>query len=270
MCPVGNVPAGRPRDRAGRAAGASEVAVNVHGSQPMLRDHVAGRVHVSVEQDERLGTAGALGRLRPWIAGRHVLVHNADSFVDDDLAALLDGWDGVRRGSSCAPRTTTATSATTAFSGQPRARRGRRQAARRAVRSCSTSCGSRRTPSASSLVEATGTSIDCGTPADYLRANLHVSGGVERDRPQRGGRGIDHPLRRVAGTRGSPPTRCSSTASGRRRSPSTRDHDDLDAVVIAHRRVSAGRRVRTPAGPCRPAARRRPSGPRATAAARMP
>ena len=28
------------------------------------------------------------------------------------------------------------------------------------------------------LVEATGTSIDCGTPADYLRANLHVSGGA--------------------------------------------------------------------------------------------
>ena len=28
------------------------------------------------------------------------------------------------------------------------------------------------------LVEARGTSIDCGTPADYLRANLHVSGGA--------------------------------------------------------------------------------------------
>jgi hypothetical protein len=28
------------------------------------------------------------------------------------------------------------------------------------------------------LVEARGTSIDCGTAADYLRANLHVSGGA--------------------------------------------------------------------------------------------
>jgi hypothetical protein len=28
------------------------------------------------------------------------------------------------------------------------------------------------------LVEATGTAIDCGTPADYLRANLHASGGA--------------------------------------------------------------------------------------------
>jgi hypothetical protein len=27
-------------------------------------------------------------------------------------------------------------------------------------------------------VEARGTAIDCGTPSDYLRANLHVSGGA--------------------------------------------------------------------------------------------
>ena len=145
----------------------------------MLRDHVASRVHVSVEEDERLGTAGALGRLRPWIAGRHVLVHNADSLVDDDLAALLDGWDGVRPrllvrtedhdsdfgrhrflGVSLVPAAIAATPAGRAVRAlRPRVAAGVRRGQLE-------------------LVEATGTSIDCGTPADYLRANLHVSGGA--------------------------------------------------------------------------------------------
>ncbi|MGD9957078.1 MAG: NDP-sugar synthase, partial [Candidatus Nanopelagicales bacterium] len=93
MCPVGNRPlVDWAIDRV--APHVSSVAVNAHESQPQLVEHLAGRAHVSVESGERLGTAGALGRLRGWIDGRHVLVQNADSFVDDDLSALVDGWTG--------------------------------------------------------------------------------------------------------------------------------------------------------------------------------
>jgi len=177
MCPVGNRPlVDWAIDRVARHV--SSVAVNAHGTQPQLVEHLASRVHVSVEDGDRLGTAGALGRLRPWIAGRPVLVHNADSFVDDDLAALVDGWSGqrarllVRRedgpsdfgpwkflGVSLLPGPIAAT-----LPDEP--------------------CGLYSLvwkPAFDTgdleLVEALGTSIDCGTAADYLRANLHVSHG---------------------------------------------------------------------------------------------
>ena len=177
MCPVGNVPL---VDHALARVGphVSAVAVNAHESPQLLVDHVEGRAHVSVEAGERLGTAGALGRLAPWIAGRHVLVHNADALVDDDLEALLDGWTGEhprllvrtddeRRdfgtmkhlGVSLVPARAVATfpDAPAGFYSllwEPAWRAGTLE-----------------------TVEVRGTAIDCGTPADYLRANLHVSHG---------------------------------------------------------------------------------------------
>ena len=87
MCPVGDLPL-VDHALARVSPYAAELAVNVHGSQPTLREHVEGRAHVSMEEGERLATAGAVGHLHDWIDGRHVLLHNADSFHDDDLAAL--------------------------------------------------------------------------------------------------------------------------------------------------------------------------------------
>jgi UTP-glucose-1-phosphate uridylyltransferase len=178
MCPVGNIPL---VDHAIARVEplVSAVAVNVHGSQPMLRDHVTGRVHVSIEQDERLGTGGALGRLRPWIDGRHVLVHNADSFVDDDLGALIDGWDGVR------PRLLVRTEDHDSDFGRHRFLGVSLVPAAIAAMLPDERCGlydlvwqPAYAAGELELVEATGTAIDCGTPADYLRANLHASGGA--------------------------------------------------------------------------------------------
>src|SRR5205085_1411434 len=45
---------------------------------------------------EALGTAGALGWLRDWIAGDAVVVTNCDALTTPDLTELLDGWDGER------------------------------------------------------------------------------------------------------------------------------------------------------------------------------
>ncbi len=176
MCPVANVPlVDHAIARVNRHV--SAVAVNVHGSQQMLRDHVAGRVHVSVEEVERLGTAGALGRLRPWIEGRHVLVHNADSLLDDDLTALLDGWDGAR------PRLLVRTEDHPSDFGHHRFLGVSLLPSAIAVTLPDERCGLYDLvwqPAYSAgrleIVEATGESIDCGTAADYLRANLHLSG----------------------------------------------------------------------------------------------
>lgn len=104
LCPVGNVAL---LDRAlarltqHRFSGPAMVAVNVCYLPEQLADHVGGRAYVSREPGPHpLGTAGALGHLRDWIAGRAVLAGNADAYLNPrdgttpDLAPLLDGWDG--------------------------------------------------------------------------------------------------------------------------------------------------------------------------------
>ena len=98
MCPVGDRPlVEHALDRLRPlASGAAAVAVNVHHGRELLEAHLAGRVHISVEADRALGTAGALGHLRDWVAGRAVVVVNGDTWTDAALPALLDGWDGER------------------------------------------------------------------------------------------------------------------------------------------------------------------------------
>ena len=96
LCPVDNEPL---LDHAlGRLAGlTSDLAVNLHHGREAIAEHLAGtRVHLSIEEDEALGTAGALGALRPWIDGRAVAVVNADTWCPGSLEPALDGWDGER------------------------------------------------------------------------------------------------------------------------------------------------------------------------------
>ena len=57
------------------------VAVNLHHGGALLDAHLPAAVHRSGERPEALGTAGALGALRPWIDGRPVLVTNADAWL---------------------------------------------------------------------------------------------------------------------------------------------------------------------------------------------
>jgi GTP:adenosylcobinamide-phosphate guanylyltransferase len=77
---------------------AAHVAVNAHWLAQQIVDHVAGRAFVSVEQPQALGTAGAIGQLRPWLGERDVLIMNADVWYDvsPDLRAFVTGWDRVR------------------------------------------------------------------------------------------------------------------------------------------------------------------------------
>lgn len=97
LCPVANIPLVDIAVDHVRGS-AAEVAVNVHHHRERMETHLAGRrLHVSVEEDEPLGTAGALGHLRDWIDGRAALVHNVDAWHPGDLASsFVEGWDGER------------------------------------------------------------------------------------------------------------------------------------------------------------------------------
>src|SRR3954452_209622 len=93
LCPVDNVPLvdlalGWARNVT------SAVAVNVHHGRAAMESHLAGRVHLSVEEPEALGTAGGIGNLRTWIDGRAALILNADAWNDADMQAFVAGWDG--------------------------------------------------------------------------------------------------------------------------------------------------------------------------------
>ncbi len=177
LCPVDNVALVDLATASVRRFTTS-VAVNVHHHVDAMLAHLEGRVHVSWEKREALGTAGALGQLRDWIAGRDVLVRNADAFLTGDLDMLVAGWSGER----CrllVKRTTRAADFGDA----------------RYVGACllpgATVASLAATPTGLyevlwrdawqrgelELVEAAGEAVDCGTPRDYLRANLIASGG---------------------------------------------------------------------------------------------
>ena len=177
LCPVGGVAlVDLALDRLAPLVGA--LAVNVHQGRPAMEAHLAGRpdVHVSIEEPVALGTAGAVGRLRPWIAGRGVAVVNADAWCPDPLDALLDGWDGTRvrlllvGADALSPRVAVAGcllpgAAAAALSDEPSG----------LYEVCWKPWADR---GAVEVVRHDGPFIDCGTPADYLAANLASSGGA--------------------------------------------------------------------------------------------
>lgn len=165
------------------AVAVDRVAVNAHHLAPMLVDHVARNspdVHVSVEEREALGTAGAVGLLRDWIAGAPVLIANGDAWHDSNpVPGLVAGWDGQR------PRLLV-------VEDPARGDFGRHRFA--GVSLLPWSIAATLAPEPSGLYEViwqaaeqrgelelvtfAGTFVDCGTPADYLRANLLSSGGA--------------------------------------------------------------------------------------------
>jgi N-acetyl-alpha-D-muramate 1-phosphate uridylyltransferase len=188
LCPVGGRPlVDHALDRLAPLAGTGpdRLAVNAHHHAELVVRHCRGRAHVEVEVGEALGTAGALAGLRPWLDGRPALVTNADAYLPDGLDGFTTGWDGERCRLLCAVGT------------------GRRDftaddgTALTYVGACLTPWSMIRDlrPVPTGLYEvlwraeaaagrldlvrlpATATAIDCGTPADYLAANLHACGG---------------------------------------------------------------------------------------------
>jgi len=177
LCPVGGVPL-VDLALARVAAVTRAVAVNVHHGRAPLEAHLAGRVHLSVEDEQALGTAGGLGHLRGWIDGRPVVVVNADAWTDAPLAALLDGWDGerirlllVRPPAGALPPKPRLAGALLPWSDV---------APLAPVPSGLWEVSWRAAVEAGRLevVPAGGAFVDCATPAAYLAANLASSGGA--------------------------------------------------------------------------------------------
>ena len=161
----------------------ARTAVNAHHHADQVVAAVAGRgVHVEVEEPVALGTAGALGNLRGWLDGADVLLTNADAChpgATDPLAVLVEGWDGERPRLLCAR-----TGRRDDFDGMqyvgsallpwwsvrelPAAPAGLYEVSWRDLHAAGRL----------DLVETRELVVDCGTPADYLRANLLASGGA--------------------------------------------------------------------------------------------
>ena len=176
LCPVGGLPL---VDHALRAVSAvtDAVAVNAHAGRALLEAHLAGRAHLSVEEPEALGTAGAVARLRQWLDGRPVLVVNGDAWHTADLRPLVDGWDGERvrllvAGDPATPlgpamRVIGSLLAPADVAALPDGVSG-------------LSVVSWRPADAAGRLDVAGADtpfFDCGTPRSYLAANLAVSGG---------------------------------------------------------------------------------------------
>ena len=178
LCPVGDRPlVDHALDVVCRHAGA--VAVNVHAGRAQMEEHLGDRVHLSFEEPVALGTAGAVGNLAGWLDGRDVLVRNADAYSPDMLYDLVGGWDRERvrllvvddpergdfgrwryAGACLLPGPIAARLPTTPAGLYEECWRSEEAAGRL------------------DLVPSDATFIDCGTPSDYLRANLDWSGGA--------------------------------------------------------------------------------------------
>ncbi len=179
LCPIDNVPLVDLALARLRAVGITDIAVNAHHLAEQLVAHLVGRVHLSVEQPVALGTAGAVGALRGWLAGRDALICNADAYLDGDLTPLLDGWTRER------PRVLVVRMPAESDFGPWRFA---------GASLLPWSYASRLLPQPAGLFEMVWGAalergelehavhedvfIDCGTPQDYLAANLHRSGGA--------------------------------------------------------------------------------------------
>jgi len=175
LCPVDGVPL---IDHAlARARSATDaIAVNVHHARKAIAAHLEGRVHVSVEEPRALGTAGALGQLKPWIDGRATLVLNGDTWCPGSVAAFVAA-DGTRvRLALAAPDDRLGPASRIAAALMPWREVARLPAAPGGLYEASW-----RALAAADEIEVVrweGPCLDCGTPARYLAANLAATGGA--------------------------------------------------------------------------------------------
>lgn len=180
LCPVGGRPlVDHALDRI--APHVVATAVNLHHGAAALDAHLPAGVLRSVEEPVALGTAGALGALRSWIDGRHVLLTNADAWFSAplDLGGFVAGWDRERVRLLCVRSDGRGDFGDLRYCGvalmpwwsveplvaEPTGLYERSWRAEAAAGQLD-------------LHVHAGPFVDCGTPADYLAANLLASGGA--------------------------------------------------------------------------------------------
>ncbi len=182
MCPVADRPlVDHGLDRLAREVPVDpeHVAVNVHHGRWVLEPYLVGRAHVSVEERAPLGTAGALGLLRPWLAGRAVLVTNSDAWLPRPAPDFVSGWDGSRARLLCVRDPARGDFGPFRYCGMALLPPGMVGGLGTERAGLYETCWRAAWEDGSlDVVEHQGPFIDCGTPGDYLRANLSASGGL--------------------------------------------------------------------------------------------
>jgi NDP-sugar pyrophosphorylase family protein len=181
LCPVGGTPlVDLALERVRPLVGGS-VAVNLHHGADQIDAHLPSGVHRSFEAPDALGTAGAIGALRSWIDGRDVLVANADAWLDPtlDLTAFASGWDRRRTRLLCVVDADRGDFGDLRYCGMALVP-GATAAGLAPIPSglYEVSWREERAADRLDLHRTDARFVDCGTPADYLAANLAASGGV--------------------------------------------------------------------------------------------
>ncbi len=189
LCPMGPTTLVERAITQVAAAVGTPVAVNVHHGRHAMVEHLGDRrdVHLSVEEPEALGTAGAVAHLADHLDGRGALVVNADTVHVEDLRSFVAGWDGERVTVLATPDPSLARP----VGGAPPAWFGPRSGVVASIVPWERIRELRSEPSGLwevlwrpeleagrlAAVAAEGPLIDCGTTEQYLKANLWLSGG---------------------------------------------------------------------------------------------
>jgi len=156
------------------------LAVNIHHGAPAMDAHLADGIHRSLEEPVALGTAGALGLLQAWIAGRDVVVTNADAWLPSelDLAGFVADWDRERVRLLCVDDPARGDFGSARYCGvalMPARLVGRLEPVPTGLYEV---CWREEAAHGRlDLVVHGAPFVDCGSPADYLRANLLASRG---------------------------------------------------------------------------------------------
>jgi len=170
------------------AAVTSDIAVN---SSYLAAEIAAFLTAYSVQssyEPEALGSAGAIGPLLPWLGDRDLLILNGDTWLETVPDYLVAGWDRVR------PRLLVQDLGRPSDFGNCRFV-GASLLPNRLCRSVPSEPSGlyeaiwRPLRSALDFVPLRGRAFDCGTPAEFLAANLYASGG----------RAVVHPTARPGG-----------------------------------------------------------------------
>jgi N-acetyl-alpha-D-muramate 1-phosphate uridylyltransferase len=154
-------------------AGAARDAGHAGDDGPDVQ--VRRRLWVSHERDQARGTAGAIGHLRTWLDGRGVLVVNGDTWTEAPLPVLLDGWDRTSArvlvvGGTFGPgaRVAGALVPWDDVMGLPDTPAGLYE-----------HCWADHARAGTlDVLTCDARFVDCGTPADYLAANMLATGGA--------------------------------------------------------------------------------------------
>ncbi len=178
LCPINNVPL---VDIAIRRLEefTSDITVNAWHHSGQMAAHLDGRARLSIESPLPMETAGALGVQRDWIDGRPVLLHNADAYSKADITQFVSEWDGERVRLLVVEDPERGDFGPWRFCGISLLPWSEVKNFEPEPSGLWSACWERlHLAGQLDLVPYDGSYFDCGTPADYLDANLAASGGV--------------------------------------------------------------------------------------------